>query len=271
MNNSMTDENKWANLHLHLQDLLAGYVDDELDQQKKLLIEAHLAGCESCRADVARQQLISQRLKTLPPERLSPEIHREIDDALSVASLPSEDNKHQAQQIPIFIRCYHRFCKPRLLAASGWGIALLLIVVLLYPSLKPENNQGIPMVEDVLAKYLQLNKTALPVSNNLSTSPLPANWPHAHLLSSWETTVGGAPAKAFAMRNGDNIILQYRIDETVFFRNPVVRKAIADSGSYLSQKNNIQVLAMPLKGAGLLVVGPADNFPPAEKITLVKT
>ena len=127
------------------------------------------------------------------------------------------------------------------------------------------------MVEDVLTEYLHLDKTSLPASNSQSMPSPPANWPNARLLSSWETTVGGAPAKAFAMRNGDKIIVQYLIDESVFFRNPNVRQAVADSGSYLSQKNNIQVLAMPLKDAGLLVVGPTDWMPSLELITLVKT
>lgn len=271
MNNNMTDEKKWANLHVSLQDLLAGYVDDELDQKNKSIIEAHLAGCENCRADVIRQQLIGQRLQALPLERLSPDTQQKIDRAVSVSILPPEERTYQTQQTSRFIRCCHRLYKPRFIAASGWGVALFLIVVLFYPSLMPKNNHQVPMVEDVLAEYLHLDITSLPASNSHSTPSLPANWPNAHLLASWDTTVGGAPAKAFAMRHGDNIILQYRIDETVFFHNPIVRKAVAHSGSYLSQKDNIQVLAMPLKDAGLLVVGPADKIPSPEKITLVKT
>jgi len=277
--NNMTDENKWADLHIHLQDLLAGYVDDELNQQEKSNIEAHLAGCESCRADVARQQLISQRLNKLPLERLSPDAHQRIDDVLDNAlseTLSSSNNvKHQSQTAPILVngfqRIYQQLYKPSFIAASGWSVALLLIVVLLYPSLTPKSSHNVPMVEDVLTEYLQLDKTSLPASNSDSTPSLPANWPNARLLSSWDTTIGGAPAKAYAMRSGDNIIVQYRVDETVFFRNPSVRQAVADSGNYLSQQNNIQVLAMPLKDAGLLVVGPADWMPSPEKITLIKT
>ncbi len=271
MNNNITDESKWVELHIRLQDLLAGYVDDELDQQEKSIIEAHLAGCESCRSDVARQQLISQRLNKLPLERLSAEMHQEIDNTLSDALTSSDDIRHQARPASIFINWYQRIYNPGFFAASGWSVALLLIVVLLYPSLTPENSHKVPMVEDVLAEYLHLDKTSLPASNIHSKSSLPANWPNARLLTSWDTTVGGAPAKAFAMRNGDKIIIQYRVDEAVFFRNPDVRQAVADRGSYLSQKNDIQVLAMPLKDAGLLVVGPADWMPPPEKITLVKT
>lgn len=270
MNNKMADEKKWGELHMHIQDSLAGYVDDELNQQEKLIIEAHLAGCESCRSDVTRQQLITQRINKLPLERLSSERHQKIDKALSDALMSSDDIRHQAQPISIFINWWQRIYKPVFFAASGWSVALVLIVVLLYPSLTPENSHKVPMVEDVLAEYLHLDKSSLPASNTDSKLSLPANWPNAHLLASWDTTVGGAPAKAFAMRNGDNIIVQYRVDEAVFFRNPNVRQAVADSGSYLSQQNNIQVLAMPLKDAGLLVVGPADWMPPPEKITLVK-
>lgn len=269
--NNINDEKKWVELHIHLQDLLAGYIDDELDQQENLIIEAHLAGCESCRSDVERQQLINQRLDKLPLEHLSPEMHLKIDNRLSDALNSSNEIKHRASPVSIFINWCQHIYSPRLFAAGGWSVALLLVVVLLYPSLTPENSYRVPMVEDVLAEYLHLDKTSLPASNTDSKSSLPANWPNAHLLTSWDTTVGGAPAKAFAMRNGDKVIIQYRVDEAVFFRNPKVRQSVADNGSYLSQKNDIQVLAMPLKDAGLLVVGPVEWMPPPEKISLVKT
>jgi len=267
----MIDEKKWVELHVRLQDSLAGYVDDELNQQEKSIIEAHLAGCESCRSDIARQQLISQRLSKLPLERLSPEVQQEIDNT-SYGALPSsKDLTQKTGPASKFINWRQYIGNLGFIATSGWSVALLLIVVLLEPTMISKTSHEVPMVEDVLTEYLHLDKTSLPASNSQSMPSPPANWPNARLLSSWETTVGGAPAKAFAMRNGDKIIVQYLIDESVFFRNPNVRQAVADSGSYLSQKNNIQVLAMPLKDAGLLVVGPTDWMPSLELITLVKT
>ncbi len=271
MNNSITDEKKWLELHIRLQDLLAGYVDDELGHQEKLIIEAHLAGCEACRSDVAHQQLIIQRLNKLPLEHLSPEAQQKIDNTLSDALLPSDEIKHQNQPISIFINWLQHLFYPAFITASGWSVALLLIIVLLFPSLTPENSHNVPMVADVLAEYLHLDKTSLPVSNSQAKAFLPASWPNAHLLSTWNTTIGGEPAKAFAMRNGDKIIVQYRISEAVFFRNPDVRQAVAERGRYLSKNNDIQVLAMPLKDAGLLVVGPADWVPSPEKIILAQS
>ena len=271
MNNNISNEKKWEELHIHLQDLLAGYVDDELEHQEKRLVEAHLAGCETCRADVAHQQLISQRLSKLPLERLSPEVHQQIDHTLSDALVTSEDGKQQDKTTSVFIHWFQRILYPGFITASGWSIALVLLMVLLFPSLMPSNSHNVPMVADVIAEYSHLDKTSLPVSDSQPNAPLPANWPNAHLLTSWNTTVGGEPAKAFAMRDGDKIIVQYRINEAVFFRDPNVRQAVADKGRYVSQQNNIQVLAIPLKDAGLLVVGPTDLMPPAETISLVKT
>jgi len=271
MKNLVSDEKKWGELHLNLQDLLAGYVDDELNVQEKLIIEAHLAGCESCRTDVARQQLMNQRLSTFQLERLLPAMQQKIDVTLGENLNASSKVKQSPLSIIKFFHCLQHKSSLKFIAATGWSVACILIIVLLTPTFMLNNKPNVPMVDDVLAGYLHLDKTTLPKSNHNLTIAAPANWPNARLLTSWETTVGGAPATAFAMRNGDNIIIQYRIDENVFFRNPSVRLAVAKTGSYLSQTNNLQVLAMPLKDSGLLVVGPIDSMPSPKLITFAKT
>ncbi|WP_083024702.1 anti-sigma factor family protein [Vreelandella lionensis] len=43
-----TDAHEWSDLHAEIQDWLAGYADGELDEHHTALVEAHLAGCETC-------------------------------------------------------------------------------------------------------------------------------------------------------------------------------------------------------------------------------
>lgn len=269
MNISIDEDSKWEALHLQLQDLLAGYADDMLNGHNKSVIEAHLSGCESCRADVARQQIITQRLNNLPHARLSTQAHLKLDSTLSNARPPAAEIG-PPWHTKVFNNWYQMISTPRFIATSGWSVSIALIAVILLPHLMPNNNHNPPMVEDVIAEYLHLDTAALPASSNNPLPELPANWPNARLLASWDTKVGGAPAKAFAMRDGNNIVIQYRIDEVVFFRNPGVRQAVSDKGSYLVKQNNLQVLALPLKNFGLLVVGPAGRVPAPETITIAK-
>ena len=72
----------------------------------------------------------------------------------------------------------------------------------------------------------------------------------------------------YALRSGRNIVFQYHVNESVFFRNPVVRKAIAESGNYKTQANKMDVIAMPLTNAGILIVGPEDSLPAPEKMII---
>ena len=269
-NNAETTDKQWAALHSQLQDSLAGYADNTLDVQQNAIIEAHLAGCEACRMDVARQQALSRRLQNVAAPRISAQLHQRLDDALLEAA-PHSGRMHRIWQgwrgfmTP---KRLQEVCTPVFAAVSGWGIAMTLAVVMLTPHLLSITRSEVPMVEDVLAQYRHIAHTALPVSAERSTALPPATWPNAHLLASWETTVGGAPAQAFAVRRGDSILFQFRIDEAVFFRNPEVRHAVEQNGDYQFIAENTQVLAVPIKDAGLIVVGPEDAMPSPEQLAI---
>jgi len=266
--NAMEDDNQWQALHIQLQCLLAGYVDDELNSQEKAIVEAHLAGCDACRNDVARQQALIQRLNKVSDVRMPAQLHKQVNDALSDADT--------AGRFPAnWRRLWSRLAELNgltpgnsFVSAGGWATALVLAIVLVVPPLLPVGDSNIPMVQDVLAEYNNIDYTTLPAPEQLSTVKLPANWPNAHLLATWKTEIGGAAAQAFAVRSGQHIVFQYRIDEAVFFRNPDVRQAVANNGNYRTQTNATEVLALPLKNAGLLMVGPADIVPSPEQLTL---
>ena len=261
--------NRWVALHEKLQDLLAGYADNELDDEQIAIVEAHLAGCEACRNDIARQQLLSKRLGSIPAPRMSTALNQRLDQALADDATPTRRTTWSRQwQLPINIASWiQRLGRPAYLGASGWAVALVLVVVILAPPLISTNNSTIPMVRDVVFEYNQMGTRALPVSANTSATKLPANWPDAHLLATWKTEIGGAPAQAFALRSGHSIVFQYQIDESVFFRNPAVRQAVQKSGNYQTRTRDTDVLALPLANAGLLLVGPADSLPKPEQLT----
>jgi anti-sigma factor RsiW len=56
----------------HLGEHVAEYVDSRMDLRARALADAHLAGCASCRAEVAAQQALKSRLTALPGPPVPP-------------------------------------------------------------------------------------------------------------------------------------------------------------------------------------------------------
>lgn len=262
-------QNSLQELHIELQNLLSGYADDALDKEDIALVEAHLAGCEACRMDVARQKILSNKLHSVPATRMSEQLHEKLDRALEEAtdeSKPIRKNKKVFHDLPI-MRWLRKIQKPILVAASGWGVALILMFVVFKSEFGSVLGHEIPMVQDVLAEYRLVSKEDLPMLEQSSTVTPPASWPNSRVLSSWKTVVSGMPADAYAVRNGDTIVIQFRVDESVFFRNPDVRLSVENAGYFQTEKSKLQILALPLKNAGLLMVGPINKMPAIDKLT----
>ncbi len=274
MNNDKKTLDQFEALHLQIQDLLAGYSDNMLSEQERMIVESHLAGCEACRIDVEHQQLLGHRLNEMLQVRMPETLHQRIDQALSKEQTPEigdeiakKTNQKANEWSQIFnLDWFLGMGRASIMTLSGWGVAMLLLLILIVPSLRSNNN--IPMIQEVMTEYRYLNTMALPVSNRAIPLVAPATWPGSYVLANWKTTIGGAPADAFAVRSGDHVVFQYRIDETVFFRNPNVRKAVAGSGNFKSKNKNLGVLALPLKRAGLLIVGADKSLPAPEELTL---
>lgn len=255
-------------LHLQLQDLLAAYADKALDEQEIAQVEAHLAGCEACRLDVARQELLSQRLNTVSAARLSTKQHKRLDKVLESAPAPTKNVKQKKLSLSFLtINKLSKYLTPTVVGVSGWSVSLILVVILLFPHLETTNT-NIPMVQDVLAEYQQLSKTSFAALKQEQLSTPPATWENAHILASWKTHIGGAPADAFAVRNGNNIVLQFRVNEAVFFHNPKVRLAVANIGHYQTQDKRLKVLALPLQNAGLLMVASKNGMPAPDTLMI---
>lgn len=271
MNKSFdSSHEKWTGLHGYLQDMLAGYADKELNDEQVRLVEAHLVGCEACQNDLARQQLMNQRFEAIMSSRMSVNGHNKIDKKLSIeAAAKNKPGSIVIKQLIIYLSVFRKqFFSLLMIASTGWALSLMLLVMLLVPALNQTEKEEIPMIHDALNLYYDLESKSLPVvKHNKETTP-PINWPDSHLVSSWDTRVAGAPAKAYAIRSGHNIILQYHIGEAVFFRNPIVRQSIASSGNYKVSNNNIDILALPLTNSGVIVIGPQNSLPDPKKIII---
>lgn len=271
MNNMAYPEiNHWKELHLELQDLLAGYLDNELDSQQITTVEAHLAGCADCRADLARQQLLCGHLEQLATEHLSKSARHNIEQAILAAedlvSEPTTKPDSLSSKILGYMKKFveKTITPARAVANSGWAVAAVLLVVILMPSAVTNHKltaTEIPMIDDVLAQYQQLQQRNLPISAADSTELNPVTWQDAVLLSSWNTNIGGKPAQVFAFLHQNKVVLQYKIAPGVFYRNAVVRNAIASQGIFETQTDNTDVMVIPAADFGLIMVGPSDSLP----------
>lgn len=267
ISNVTVENNPWQNLHLSLQDMLAGYVDNELTTQQNDIIEAHLAGCCDCRADILRQQAISDILNELPVKSLSRSAHQHLKQVILAVEAP-EDNLALNKIVLFRNRFFSCFSKINRLGASGWVVASVFLVMLLLPTSNQFtlNKSKIPMLTDALAVYQEIQHQALPNIELTHNDVAPVNWQQGKLLVSWPAKIGGAPAEVFAILHHNHVVLQYKIDKTVFLRNPIVRKAIATQGFFKTKLTNLDVLVLPSQNSGVIIISPQNLLPEAEII-----
>ena len=264
----MESKQKLEALHLQIQDMLAGYVDDELDERETSLVEAHLAGCEACASDVARQQMLHEKLGAIPHEQMSPTQNNRLDNVLEKAL---HKNRARPAALGALHRTARRWCgavEHRWLAAGGWILAVFLAVIMVFDASWRRPAGSIPMVEDVVAEYQHIAASSLPDGEPVATAQPPASWPRARVLASWRTHISGKPARAYAVRNDNKVLLQVKVGEQVFYNNPKVRKAVADAGRYEVLEQGLKVVALPLEHGGLLLVGPPEGIPDAGNLSL---
>ena len=261
-----TDAHEWSDLHAEIQDWLAGYADGELDEHHTALVEAHLAGCETCQHDVERQRILSERLQMIPTPGLSADFDGRLDIAL--ANAPAGGKRPSGRRRMTNLKRWLSSLRPSVVIGSGgWAVALVLAAVLLMPSVTPDNINRIPMVSDVLNDYQRVALEELPIQAGSSEVSPPLPWANSRVLATWMTRVGGEPAQAYAMRQGNSLVIQYRISERVFFRDPDVRQAVARAGDFRTRADQLEVLGLPMEDSGLLVVAPAGNMPAVSEST----
>lgn len=268
-NEENNEKKYWLEMHAELQDLLAGYVDDELNTEQVLRIEAHLSGCTQCRDDLSRQKILISHIESTTATRMPNSLQQKINQKLSNSITPPiKPNTfyYFYQWVKLFFLNVN--AKQKLITSSGWIVAATLLIIILSPVTVHYQNakfaSNIPMVNDVLNEYQQIQQRNLPEAGQDMKRTV--SWQNANVLTSWITKVGGVPAKVFAVRYNNQMILQVEIDQKIFFRNADVRQAVAKMGYYSNKNDNFEVLAMPTAEAGLIIVGPANMLPEYDSI-----
>ncbi|MEL7647442.1 MAG: DUF4349 domain-containing protein [Sedimentibacter sp.] len=78
-----------------IRDMLSLYIDDELDEEERLLVEEHLRGCEDCRRELDEYKKIIQALRDLPDEEPPLGYCKRLHEKL----LAAENEKPRVQEI----------------------------------------------------------------------------------------------------------------------------------------------------------------------------
>lgn len=247
---------RFNELHLQLQDLLAGYADDELTAQEIDVVEAHLIGCAACRADLERQQIMSRQLHQLGVATMSVALDKQIDEALKIQANKDASAKNKLSHF--FKRMWEICTRIGSAKQTGWVMTVVMLMIFVLPNIKPNSVSNIPMIKDAVGDYHRVENSDLPMLpvDNKTTMPLTISG--SQLLAIWTTEIGGEPAQAFAVKVGHSVIIQYRISQNVLYRNPSVRKAVSTTGDFRAEQDQLEILALPINEEGLLIVGPRN-------------
>jgi anti-sigma factor RsiW len=264
MSGFVYDSQQQEALHAELQILLAGYVDQELEEDERRQVEAHLVGCAHCREDLIRQTLLQQRLgQCVQPACLPTALQRRLDAIVETGENSAPDCP--GVTTPVVLkrekwRAWFAAFSGHWGFLSGWVTASVLLVVLLLPPFQPVSD--VPMISDAMEQYQDMQSRSLPLSvpGATASADSPVSWPGSRVLASWGTQVGGEQAKAYWLRSGETTLLVLSISEAVFFRHPEVREALEHQGIF-HFRGALSVLAIPAATSGILIVGPENALP----------
>lgn len=115
----MTKTTEEACSCLELAEMLSDYVDGELDDETRSVVEKHLDGCALCSADVTLMRGITENLEAIPEETPPADFARSV----AMAALP----RKKAPAPGFFRRLAALFTLPRATVLVG-GVALLALL-----------------------------------------------------------------------------------------------------------------------------------------------
>lgn len=251
MNTSRTESDME---HKRLAGLLGAYLDGELSSERVQVLEAHLLACERCRQELALQRdvrtCLEQQTIDRAPTALRERIQARLDDD-TPAQPASERKRRRWTRVP---------------AWTGWALAacLALVIGLHFALGRHASAQTIPMVTAALNNYHQQLTGTLPVGSAASLARLERSLPfpvtpiaglRPHLVAAWSLRIRGTPAAALAYRLDGQLIVQYVVSESMFFRQPQVREAVAAHGAYIVSAGQESVMAWPRHDSGCLLIG----------------
>jgi anti-sigma factor RsiW len=114
----------------HPDDLLADYVDGDLGEREHAEVEAHLATCERCRADVRSARLATDRLSSVPAVEAPTGLTEEI-----LAAVDREPPAREAPVVEVFGGRPRKSSKPAAWLGAVAAAAAIVIGVFVFNGL----------------------------------------------------------------------------------------------------------------------------------------
>jgi anti-sigma factor RsiW len=276
--------------HQVLADLLGAYADGELPAESAARVEAHLVGCGRCRADLATQVALRDRLAAEPVLPAGAALRGRIAAAVAAAPMPAP--------VPAPVPAPGAVPAPAPTAPAepmaaqwrrAWVGALALVVAavavgwaLWHGARETTPRTGAPMVAGVagglpaarvplvaavLADYRRVAAGDLPgrardlhavrAATGLAVEPL--RGADLHLLGAWTTAIEGEAAAVLAYRRGDRLVLHYIVPEPLYFRHSALRAAAAAHRPLVAVDRGQAVVAWSGAADGALLV--SDDEP----------
>ncbi len=224
----------------------------EVGNDDQQMLAASTAESEHGQRLAAVQRSVAARLAAEPIASVSPHKREQL---LGPAKARARQPKAQS-----------RWRWPAVIGGSGWAVAAALAAWLLVVHTQAGQQNAtplIPMAEAVLTDFHERTAGALPLAPpdlaafeavvGFPISPLRAA--DTQLLCGWVTQIRDRPAVALAYQWQRRVIVQYFVPEELFFRQPQVRDAVAESGRYIVARERDALVGWASERAGVLVVG----------------
>lgn len=147
----------------------------------------------------------------------------------------------------------------------GWAVAAALSGLWIGQDLLArQHEREVPMVQAAVADYRLHLRTELPVphlgalTQEVGFPVRPLAPARATLIAAWPVSIRGTVSAALAYRVGNDVVVQYLVKPALFFRQPLVRRAVRQTGAYRAHAGGVQILAWPEARSGSLLVGPVS-------------
>jgi anti-sigma factor RsiW len=139
----------------HIQDLLTGYVSDELAPLERAIVDDHLAGCAACQDELAFARDLAQAVAATPPVACPDRVTAAID-----AAIDAENGTRPARR---WSR-RHWLAPPPARAmgtAAVLAAAVLAVVLLPRPPATPDVEVVGPMTDDATTEIASAKRDFL--------------------------------------------------------------------------------------------------------------
>jgi hypothetical protein len=232
--------------------LLLGELSHTRSLEDARLIEAHVQGCEPCQRELGLLRAVRARLRHLPGIAQESALGDRVFAALGDRAVGERASRPSRRWV--------------LATAAGWAAAAAFAALFAGRDDSGDSEDSEqrlpPMVNEALREYErasvnELPKPITPAELEFRVGRRIPYIPSAELkiVSTWVTTIREEPSAAIAYRFDDRVLIQFVVSEALFFRQPVVRDAIARSGAYAARVGARAVIGRARSGTGSLLVG----------------